>query len=199
MHRLIRGWKLSYAGNNEYFSREKIALYHSLLSLLTQPFLVLSRNVPTNVSGGGALRDHTKNGCVADYSLLQDISYQSHIVCFPWPVFSFYKVDYSVTQRSFNFPKKHNLPLYFVSASDGTNVVKVRAHGSLFSSATCYWIYKWTFSHKGAVSWNLSNFQSWQLPPKTGIGDTVNTNWSMDPKKCPPYKEWQRKLRNGRN
>lgn len=33
-------------------------------------------------------------------------------------------VDYSVTQRSFNFPKKHNLPLYFVSASDGTNVVK---------------------------------------------------------------------------
>ena len=34
-------------------------------------------------------------------------------------------VDYSVTQKAFNFPKKHQLPFYFVSASDGTNVVKV--------------------------------------------------------------------------
>eukprot|EP00056_Hartaetosiga_gracilis_P017135 m.6504 g.6504 ORF g.6504 m.6504 type:complete len:195 (-) comp5294_c0_seq1:1685-2269(-) len=34
-------------------------------------------------------------------------------------------LDYSVTQKSFGFPKKHNLPFYFVSASDGTNVVKV--------------------------------------------------------------------------
>lgn len=30
-----------------------------------------------------------------------------------------------MTQKSFNFPKKHGLPFYFVSASDGTNVVKV--------------------------------------------------------------------------
>lgn len=35
------------------------------------------------------------------------------------------KVDYNITQKSFNFPKKHGLPFYFVSASDGTNVVKV--------------------------------------------------------------------------
>ncbi|KXJ21587.1 rab-like protein 2A [Exaiptasia diaphana] len=34
-------------------------------------------------------------------------------------------VDYKVTQKSFNFPKKYNLPFYFVSASDGSNVVKV--------------------------------------------------------------------------
>jgi len=33
-------------------------------------------------------------------------------------------VDYNITQKSFNFPKKHGLPFYFVSASDGTNVVK---------------------------------------------------------------------------
>ncbi|CAH3105142.1 unnamed protein product [Pocillopora meandrina] len=33
-------------------------------------------------------------------------------------------VDYTMTQKSFNFPKKHGLPFYFVSASDGTNVVK---------------------------------------------------------------------------
>ncbi|KAG1689106.1 Rab-like protein 2A [Nymphon striatum] len=33
--------------------------------------------------------------------------------------------DIKATSKSFNFPKKHNLPLYFVSASDGTNVVKL--------------------------------------------------------------------------
>lgn len=34
-------------------------------------------------------------------------------------------IDMSVTKKSFNFSKKHNLPFYFVSASDGTNVVKI--------------------------------------------------------------------------
>ena len=32
-----------------------------------------------------------------------------------------------VTKKAFQFPKKHELPFYFVSAADGTNVVKVRA------------------------------------------------------------------------
>lgn len=31
-----------------------------------------------------------------------------------------------VTQKSFNFARKFSLPFYFVSAADGTNVVKVR-------------------------------------------------------------------------
>lgn len=30
-----------------------------------------------------------------------------------------------VTKKSFNFAAKRNLPFYFVSASEGTNVVKV--------------------------------------------------------------------------
>ncbi|NP_001341353.1 rab-like protein 2A isoform X9 [Homo sapiens] len=34
-------------------------------------------------------------------------------------------VDINVTQKSFNFAKKFSLPLYFVSAADGTNVVKL--------------------------------------------------------------------------
>ena len=34
-------------------------------------------------------------------------------------------VDYGITKKNFNFPKKHSMPFYFVSASDGTNVVKV--------------------------------------------------------------------------
>ncbi|XP_072291409.1 RAB, member of RAS oncogene family-like 2 [Eucyclogobius newberryi] len=33
--------------------------------------------------------------------------------------------DMKATQRSFNFAKKHELPSYFVSAADGTNVVKM--------------------------------------------------------------------------
>lgn len=37
----------------------------------------------------------------------------------------FFAVDLKVTQRSFNFGKKQGLPFYFVSAADGTNVVKV--------------------------------------------------------------------------
>ncbi|XP_063646410.1 rab-like protein 2A isoform X8 [Pan troglodytes] len=34
-------------------------------------------------------------------------------------------VDINVTQKSFSFAKKFSLPLYFVSAADGTNVVKL--------------------------------------------------------------------------
>lgn len=30
-----------------------------------------------------------------------------------------------VTKKSFSFPKKHDMPLYFVSAADGTNVVRL--------------------------------------------------------------------------
>ncbi|XP_053318913.1 rab-like protein 2B [Spea bombifrons] len=33
--------------------------------------------------------------------------------------------DLRVTQKGFSFAKKHNLPFYFVSAADGTNVVKL--------------------------------------------------------------------------
>lgn len=34
-------------------------------------------------------------------------------------------VDYQVTRKEFKFATKHNLPFFFVSAADGTNVVKV--------------------------------------------------------------------------
>ena len=40
----------------------------------------------------------------------------------------FFLVDYSMTKKTFAFPKKHNMPFYYVSASDGTNVVKVSAN-----------------------------------------------------------------------
>eukprot|EP01040_Poterioochromonas_malhamensis_P000666 gene666-712_t len=34
-------------------------------------------------------------------------------------------VDYNVTRKEFKFAAKHNLPFFFVSAADGTNIVKV--------------------------------------------------------------------------
>lgn len=34
-------------------------------------------------------------------------------------------VDPAITKKSFNFPKDNNLPFYFVSAAEGTNVVRV--------------------------------------------------------------------------
>lgn len=38
---------------------------------------------------------------------------------------AFFVVDYSITKKAFGFPSKNNMPFYFVSASDGTNVVQV--------------------------------------------------------------------------
>lgn len=35
------------------------------------------------------------------------------------------KVDPSVTELKYKFAEKHNLPLYYTSSADGTNVVKV--------------------------------------------------------------------------
>lgn len=45
-------------------------------------------------------------------------------------------INYEVTKKKFKFPEKHGLPFYFVSAADGSNVVKVgeRALFLLFSS-----------------------------------------------------------------
>lgn len=34
-------------------------------------------------------------------------------------------VDYNVTRKEFKFASKHDLPFFFVSAADGTNIVKV--------------------------------------------------------------------------
>lgn len=40
-------------------------------------------------------------------------------------------MDTSVTKKTFNFAKKHNMPFYFVSASDGTNVVRVSGYAAV--------------------------------------------------------------------
>ncbi|KAF6264759.1 small rab-related GTPase [Scenedesmus sp. NREL 46B-D3] len=50
-------------------------------------------------------------------------------------------VDYQVTQKSFKFAEKHGCPFFFVSASDGTNVVRI------FNEAILQGI-KWKLSPK---------------------------------------------------
>ena len=40
-----------------------------------------------------------------------------------------------VTKKPFNFPAKHNIPLEFSSAADGTNVVQVNSVAALLCHA----------------------------------------------------------------
>ena len=55
------------------------------------------------------------------YTELRDI--RPHIPC----LCAVNKIDSAmeVTKKAFSFPKKHDMPLYFVSAADGTNVVRL--------------------------------------------------------------------------
>lgn len=55
------------------------------------------------------------------YTELRDI--RPYIPC----VCAVNKIDAAmeVTKKAFTFPKKHDMPLYYVSAADGTNVVRM--------------------------------------------------------------------------
>ncbi|CAF0815627.1 unnamed protein product [Rotaria sp. Silwood1] len=55
------------------------------------------------------------------YTELRDI--RPHIPC----LCAVNKIDTAmeITKKSFSFPKKHDMPLYYVSAADGTNVVRL--------------------------------------------------------------------------
>ncbi|CAF1091426.1 unnamed protein product [Rotaria magnacalcarata] len=55
------------------------------------------------------------------YNELRDI--RPHIPCLC--VANKVDVATEVTKKSFSFPKKHDMPLYYVSAADGTNVVRL--------------------------------------------------------------------------
>jgi hypothetical protein len=46
---------------------------------------------------------------------------------------------YQVTSKSFKFAEKNNLPFFFVSASDGTNVVKIFQTAILEGEAAWGW------------------------------------------------------------
>ena len=69
--------------------------------------------------------------------LLTKLKLTSNALNFIFDGSNFVSVDLSITQRSFQFGKKYGLPQYFVSAADGTNVVKV-GEDSLRSCAVCF-------------------------------------------------------------
>ncbi|ETE62836.1 Rab-like protein 2B, partial [Ophiophagus hannah] len=62
---------------------------------------------------------HKAHACIMVFDVQRKVTYKN--------LTNWYKElpDLKATQKSFNFPKKLNLPLYIVSAADGTNVVKV--------------------------------------------------------------------------
>ncbi|KAL5475742.1 hypothetical protein EMCRGX_G025592 [Ephydatia muelleri] len=79
---------------------------------------------------------HQAHACILVFDVTRKVTYKnlSHwyeelrkyrpdIPCFL--VANKIDVDYKVTEKSFNFARTNHLPFFFVSASDGTNVVKV--------------------------------------------------------------------------
>jgi len=79
-------------------------------------------------------------------------------------------VDYSVTKKNFNFSKKHHLPFYFVSASDGTNVVKVFREA--IQSGLHYKENATDFVDE--VLKELENFESMELDSKPSTSSSIS-------------------------
>ena len=67
------------------------------------------------------LREHCENiPCVLVANKI-DVDY--NVRCFALRLFTYCLAQ--VTRKEFKFASKHNLPFFFVSAADGTNIVKV--------------------------------------------------------------------------
>ena len=66
-------------------------------------------------------------------------------------------VDYLVTRKNFKFPRENNIPLFFVSSADGTNVVKV------FEEAVCAGLGQKKYGEKDLLSECLELFQDGPL------------------------------------
>lgn len=66
-------------------------------------------------------------------------------------------VDYMVTRKDFKFPREHNIPFFFVSSADGTNVVKV------FEEAVCAGLGQRKYGEKDFLSECLGLFEDGPL------------------------------------
>mmetsp|Transcript_5374 Transcript_5374/g.11807 ORF Transcript_5374/g.11807 Transcript_5374/m.11807 type:complete len:224 (+) Transcript_5374:263-934(+) len=69
-------------------------------------------------------------------------------------------VDYMVTRKNFKFPREHNIPFFFVSSADGTNVVKV------FEEAVCAGLGQRKYGEKDFLSECLELFEDGPLQKK---------------------------------
>ncbi|XP_034499880.1 rab-like protein 2B isoform X2 [Ailuropoda melanoleuca] len=74
--------------------------------------------------------------------------------------------DIKVTQKSFNFARKFSLPLYFVSAADGTNVVK------LFNDAIRLAV-SYKHNSRDFMDEVLQELENFDLEPKEEVPDQV--------------------------
>ncbi|CAM4832266.1 unnamed protein product [Rotaria magnacalcarata] len=92
------------------FDRKKVELFKFLFGggLLGHPIFDATRKI-------------TYKNLDRWYNELRDI--RPHIPCLC--VANKVDVATEVTKKSFSFPKKHDMPLYYVSAADGTNVVRL--------------------------------------------------------------------------
>ena len=79
---------------------------------------------------------HKAHACILVFDVTRKVTYQNlqnwykelRLYCETIPcicIANKIDVDLNVTSKAFAFPKTHNLPFYFVSAADGTNVVKI--------------------------------------------------------------------------
>ena len=102
---------------------------------------------------------------MAFYLILQVVT---RITLYLFPL----SVDYNITKKSFNFAKKHNMPFYFVSASDGTNVVKV---GCFFKALkTCAAYMKCSWSCRITLIRQYKNIRCW-ISSRKIFSNTVQT------------------------
>lgn len=77
-------------------------------------------------------------------------------------------VDYKITSKTFAFPKKHKLPFYFVSAADGTNVVKL--FRDAIKAAVAYKSNSTDFMDE--VMRELEYFDDLKLSPDSGLDNS---------------------------
>ena len=77
-------------------------------------------------------------------------------------------VDYMVTRKNFKFPREHNIPFFFVSSADGTNVVKV------FEEAVCAGLGQKKYGEKDFLSECLDLFEDGPLQQKLFADDEKN-------------------------
>lgn len=72
-----------------------------------------------------------------------------------------------MTQKNFSFAKKFSLPLYFVSAADGTNVVKVLANQRQSADAAYG---SWSSREKGRERGETRTVSGWMQRRGTRLG-----------------------------
>mmetsp|Transcript_25423 Transcript_25423/g.51303 ORF Transcript_25423/g.51303 Transcript_25423/m.51303 type:complete len:222 (+) Transcript_25423:141-806(+) len=87
-------------------------------------------------------------------------------------------VDYMVTRKDFKFPREHNIPFFFVSSADGTNVVKV------FEEAICAGLGQRKYGEKDFLSECLELFENGPVGNSYSFSTDNESEKKKDDKRC---------------